>query len=253
MNDDKILARLFTIERFPIRYLVIPKCGCTFTKNLLWKLQYGEYYGNALRIHDRDQDFKRASDLGLNLLAVSQEDYAFTIIRNPVDRFLSLYNDKVVGDGHKNYVPLRRTLISKYSLKASPVTISDHQYNCEVLIEWLNSNLSQKIDLEPEAHWTPQSYRKNIIKQADLRLVLMNELNQNLSKLLAPLIPKIDDIIKLAERNSSKKEFEKQEVLNKALRQRINNVYSQDRRIYQALKAWSDPRAPKFSELGIKL
>ncbi|MEP3636152.1 MAG: sulfotransferase family 2 domain-containing protein [Paracoccaceae bacterium] len=232
MNEN-ISQSLFAIRRFPVRYLVIPKCACTYIKNVLWRLEEGENYKNPIRIHSADSQMLRASDLGITVKDVLEEEFAFAVLRNPVDRFYSLYADKVVGQGHKLYVPLRTVLATKYGLDVTTDTAEGHTRNCEILLEWLASNLKSEIDLTKDAHWTPQVYRKNILKGMNLKVLLVNDLDRQLSVLLSPLVPGIDQILTNLERNTSKKQFSRREVIVPSLRKKINTVFAQDRELFQ--------------------
>lgn len=232
MSQISITNRLFTIRQANVRYLVIPKCACTFVKNVLWRLEHSSGYSTPLRIHDADEKFLRVSDLGLTIEDIAKEDFAFTVIRNPVDRFFSLYTDKVIGEGHKNYVPLRAVLTTKYGLNIKPVTIEDHTRNCEILVSWIQRNLTDEIDLQKDAHWTPQSYRKNIIKSCRLKLLLVNDLKRHMKLLLHPIAPNISDLMQEVEENKSRRSFPKGAVLTTELRKKINSVYGEDRKLF---------------------
>lgn len=252
--QQKILERLFSLKKYPVRYLAIPKCGCTFVKNLFWQIDNQSAIANPLRIHDRDADFLRTSDLRLSLQDVRSEAHAFTIVRNPVDRFFSLYTDKVIGEGYKRFVPLRMILSEKYGLIVDPKDKAEHNRNCHILIEWIEQNLSSKVDIHPEAHWTPQMYRKNIFKSADLRMVLMKNMNQRLHRFLEPVVPQVGSILHKLERNRSTKRIKKLDVLDQKLRWKINKVYRRDRELFLALRnldaqSPSKLSVPRYSEI----
>jgi len=259
--DLLLTHRLFTLRRYPIRYLVIPKCGCTFVKNLLWRLEHGETHPNPLRIHDADPEFLRASDLDLGEVSIRQEEYAFTVLRNPIDRFFSLYTDKVIGDGYKTFVPLRDALC-EYGLNLQAETAKDHTRNCEVMADWLKDNLANGIDLEPEAHWTPQAYRLNVIRALDLKLMVSNQMNQQVEVLLSDLVPDLKESTSSLEMNRSRKPFEKGEIITQDLRKRVNSIYAEDRELFQkARDGWNSRKGranikaghykiPRYSEIA---
>ena len=237
---DKISRRLFVVDGLPIRYLVIPKCGCTYVKNVLWRLQHGQSHRAPIRVHDDDVQFTRASDLGLAPADISNEEYAFTVIRKPIDRFLSLYFDKVVGPGCMNYVPLAATLEAKRGLHIDPQSIEEHRKNIAILIDWLGDNMANDIDLPKEAHWTPQMYRKNIMKKCNLKLLLVEDLTIHLRFLLSGIVPEIDELLDISEKNESPKKAQKNSILTPELRNRINDVYSGDKKLYQCTRnAWN--------------
>lgn len=252
--------RLFTTHKVPLRYLVIPKCGCTFVKNLLWRLEHGADHAVPLRVHDDDSQFLRADALGLTEDVIRGEQHAFTVVRNPVDRFFSLYTDKVIGPGWKRYVPLRETLAKGYGLNPEASSVADHQANCEILIDWLARNLRDEVDLPKEAHWTPQSYREGLMRAFDLKLLVLNDVTAQLACLSRDIVPDIATTLSGLEANRSAKPVQKGAVLVPELRKKINAVYKQDRALFQAAKAaWEglDPATspgtdiPRYSSLRL--
>lgn len=243
--QDQQTNRLFTTRTVPLRYLVIPKCGCTFVKNLLWRLEHGADHARPIRVHDDDSRFVRADALGLRAADIRAEAHAFTVLRNPVDRFFSLYSDKVIGPGWRHYVPLREVLVTRYGLDPEAGTVAGHQANCEILIDWLARNLSEAVDLPHEAHWTPQSWRWPLIDRFDLHLLTLNGVETQLQALAGDLVPGLAHILAGLEANRSRRPVGKGEVLVPELRKRINAVYSDDRRRFRTVRdAWA-ARAPQ--------
>ena len=236
---DQETNRLFTTHRVPLRYLVIPKCGCTFIKNLLWRLEHGSDHDSPIRVHDDDGQFLRADALGLGAADIRAESHAFTVLRNPVDRFFSLYTDKVIGPGWQKYVPLRRVLAEGYGLDPEADSVAAHQANCEIMIDWLERNLADEIDLPKEAHWTPQSYRWRLMEKFDLKLLLLTGVEQQLTLLAGDLVPDLPALLAGLEPNRSRKPVPKGAVLVPELRKRINAVYAADRRLFNRVRdAW---------------
>lgn len=260
MRSAKLGKRLFAIESPRIYYLVIPKCGCTFVKNVLWFVANGEFYHSPMRIHDADDLFLRAPDVETDLDKVYRAPGAFTVLRNPIDRFLSLYFDKVIGNGRRDYVPLYDVLVKRRSLIPDPSSLRDHQYNLECMAEWILENLQTEVDLRPESHWTPQSYRANIMTEFDLGVVTVDDLTSGLELLFSGSIPSIRDVLDDAEMNKSSRCFRKGEIVTDAIRRIVNSAYSRDRALYRAARIqWRERRGsvdarhplPRFSELVI--
>lgn len=222
--------RLFSTHEYrDIQYLVIPKCGCTYVKNVLWRIDYHQAHENPLRIHDSDEDFPRADDHGFDAEAIRRNPYAFTVFRNPVDRFLSLYFDKIIGEGHKNFVPLRELLVQYYGVCPVPITLKGHKRNCMLLLDWIEMSLHGEAEIQANPHWTPQGWRMEIVKKFDLKILMLADLGEKLKMLLRPLVPNVDLLIDGIEKNSSKKPISRQELLDNELLERINEVYKHDR------------------------
>ena len=247
-NTTQNAQRLFSSRTFPIRYLVIPKCGCTFVKNLLWRLDNGSNNPDPKRIHDRDTNFARASDFGLTTEELRREEFNFVVLRNPVDRFLSLYFDKVVGAGYKHFVPLRKVLQENHGLNVAATTAAEHLANCKILIEWIDHNLQTVNELERDSHWTPQSYRFGLVKEFDLKLLLTSGLDAKLNLLLSGVVPNIEEALSSLERYSSGSGLTKDDILDKALRARINQVYRRDRDIYELTKDYWSKKSPATAQ-----
>lgn len=249
------MSRLFTSRKFPIHYLVIPKCGCTFIKNFLWTLENEGDHSNGLRIHDDDSRFMRASELDLSVDQIIKREHAFTVIRNPIDRFFSLYSDKVIGEGHKRFVPLRRVLAENHGLDVNAASVDAHRANCTILIDWLGRNLEEPQEIDNDSHWTPQVYRQNLMKIFRLKTLMLHKLDEQLPLLLSDIVPETKSIMQGKERNKTSAGVSRDDVLDKELRNKINEVYSGDRKLFnQTRKLWKerDPQSgaeiPRFGD-----
>lgn len=241
--------RLFsTHEHRDIQYLVIPKCGCTYVKNVLWRIDYGMAHHSPLRVHDNDDDFPRADDFDYTEEMIRRNPYAFTVFRNPADRFLSLYFDKVIGGGHQKFVPLRQILIDFYDVTPEPKTLKGHKRNCMILLDWIEMSLHREAEIPPDPHWTPQGWRMGIIKKYDLKVLMLERLDEKLKIFLRPLVPEIDRFVDGVEKNKSKKTVPRGELLDRELQKRISEIYHHDQwLVHRAWKYWSDNK-PEVSQ-----
>lgn len=244
------LDRLFSSYQYnDVFYLVIPKCGCTFVKNFLWKLDHqGDSHPNPKRVHDSDADFARASFFGHSRESVRLSNYAFTVLRNPVERFLSLYFDKVIGDGYRRFVPLRETLVRDFDLDPTASDVTGHRRNCVILIDWISENLKGNTTMVRDPHWTPLSWRYEIIKEFDLKLLLLHNLDRKMELLLQQRVPNVADYLKEVERYSSTRQVDRSVLIDSDLNMKISKVYESD--LWFAHKTWSlwDSRKPRRTE-----
>lgn len=244
------MESLLSCRALPIRYLVIPKCGCTFVKNLLWKLDHGESYANPPRIHERTRDFARVAQFNLTVDDVRAEEHCFVVLRNPIDRFLSLYFDKVAGEGYRKFVPLRAVLRENHGLDPAAQTPQDHLRNCHILIDWIEANLSGPNELGRDPHWTPQHFRMETIRAFDMKVLRLNGLDASLSMLLSDIVPDIGEILGHLERYTTNSKDMKDKVLDGAIRARINQVYKRDVENYEKLnEAWNSAAPQNGAEI----
>jgi hypothetical protein len=188
-----------------------------------------------LRVHDDDLAFLRASDLNLSPEQISKEKYAFTILRRPVDRFFSLYTDKIIGPGKNNFYPIAEVLETRRQLRSSPISIEDHRYNCHILIEWIAENLRTQIDMPTDPHWLPQSSHAHLIKMFNLHLLTTGDLTTQLATFLQPIVPDIAERLKMLEKNPSRPKIAATDVIDKALRRKVNDVYRADQINHRAV------------------
>lgn len=228
VSERKLTDRLFTIKRYPLRYLVIPKCGCTFVKNLMWSLESGSSHGSPLRIHDDDSRFLRASTLGLSVEAIGAEKYAFTVLRRPIDRFISLYTDKIIGKGRALFPPVAALLADRRGLDLAPVSIGDHQKNLAILVDWVEENIKEGSDLPRDAHWMPQMANEREIAQMKLHVLITSELKWQIPVFLGELVPGIRGYLDSVERNASRGGLMAHDLANSSLRRRIKQIYRKD-------------------------
>lgn len=97
MTASKMISgHFYCAESVKIAYLEIPKCACTSAKNLIAYFDNPDFVGTLepFSVHTQaDKIFKiiRAkNDPSLNSY------FKFTFVRDPVDRFISFYRDKIL-------------------------------------------------------------------------------------------------------------------------------------------------------------
>lgn len=249
--------RLFTTRTYSqVHYFPITKCGCTYVKNLFWKIDHGAQYDEPLRVHRGDSAFPRATDFGYTAETVRRMEHSFVILRDPVERFLSLYFDKVIGPGAQRFIPLRRVLAEGYGLDPQPRTLAGHRRNTLILADWIARNLSGPSELRRDPHWRPQAERMEVIRALDLKILPLERIGTALPLLLSPVIPGIADLLRGLERNSAPQPVSRADLATPDLRGAILDLYAEDARITGRLAqhwAGQEPASgadfPRFSTL----
>lgn len=104
---------MYKSEKFKILYFPVPKVGCTTTKRALNVAETGEEFDICIHKFNPTKQFKglRLKQLNLN------KYYKFAIVRDPVERFVSIYNGRILDkkDHLKNKV-----LLNKFDLPRQP-------------------------------------------------------------------------------------------------------------------------------------
>ncbi len=206
---------------------VILKCGCTYIKNLLWHLDHNTAHPRGNWVHRAKDDLPRST--GQSADDIRANPYAFVVVRDPVDRFVSLYFDKVmrerkVGDGR-----LRRVLLEARAIDPAARNVAAHRQNCLATIDWIGRNLSGKTAQATNLHWTRQVTILRQIAALQPKVLTLNSLNPQLRYLLSAHIPDIarhQDGAKW--RNRSPRPVAQEDLCDPELTAAIHKVYTRD-------------------------
>ncbi len=231
---------LISTRTLPIRNLPILKCGATRVRNLMYLLDHGHPYAQPRKIHGQHDAFPKASDFGLTHTGIAAQEHAFVVMRHPTRRFLSLYFDKVMGDGTGRFKRMNQLLDKSKGFTRSPQTPLDHLKNCIALADVLEHSMQDTDYLPPNGHWAMQTLRLGVIKDCRLKVLLLENLDAQLGALLRDIVPDIDDhLSQLQGRNQSVKPVDPQELIIPALIDRIAEIYPRDQMLYeQAVDLW---------------
>jgi len=234
----------FTTQTYPIFYMQITKCGCTYLRNLIYHLDHGTAHPAGSKVHNFNHDFAKADLIPVQTLVNSA--YLFTVVRDPVDRFLSLYFDKIADITNEKDAAMRRRVGRKAGLDlTADMDLAAHRRNALLTINWFGRNLERGTKGRVNPHWQRQQERLGRAAGLAPRLLTLEGLPWQLPALLQPIIPDIGDQMSAVRvRNASKKPFSRAEMATPELVETIHQVYAQDLETYQqARKAWGD--APK--------
>lgn len=249
--------RFLTTRRYPIYYMPITKCGSTYMKNLMYVLDHDAVHPAASSIHDHPGDLSRADKTPAWM--IRRSGLAFSILRDPVRRFFSLYFDKIYGEGPQNFPELREEIAEDCGLDLTPgLDVAAHRANCFRLIGWIDDNLAGDTDLEINPHWRPQSVRVGAVAHLKIGFLTTDGLDRQLADYLGDAIPDIEDKMALVSaRNETRYPVDPEEVATPELTEEINAVYADDLAHYRRVSRYWRRRlaapAPSVAPTGDKI
>ncbi len=227
--------RVITSGDYPINYVPTLKVGCTYVKNLFYYLEHGELYPKPNKIHDSHVS-SRAEIYPPN----PNNDFRFTIVRDPIDRVLSLYFDKVIGTGPQTFPWISKQLSEKREFVFSPKTLGDHRTNINALIGYLRLRINKFPPGQLNPHWRPQIQVAKKVKDYGFDTLLLERLDDQLLQLMAGKIPDLKSAMDAVKsRNESVWTISKEEVMTANLREQIEKLYADDLILYHlARERW---------------
>ncbi|MEL6680056.1 MAG: sulfotransferase family 2 domain-containing protein, partial [Pseudomonadota bacterium] len=230
----------YTTRNFPIYYLAITKCGCTYLKNLFHALDHGVPHPDGVFVHETESGLTKATDIAPE--TIQRSPYAFAVLREPGARFLSFYFDKIYGEGPQNFPEIRAHLSRTIGLDLTPdLSVSGHRDNCLRLIDWVTRNLKGETDRPKNYHWRPQAARLRRARGYPVTCLTLPGLDWQLPQLLAPVIPDLRArMAAVHARNSAPRPVPMAELRTPELDARIAETYAADAHLYaRAQAAWA--------------
>ncbi len=235
---------MIRLRRADVYYLHIAKSGSTYLKNLFYYLDHGRMHPDGESIHGTPELLRATPE---EFEAIRNSRHAFAVIRDPVARFLSLYFDKIYGEGPRNFPDLRDYFTQKVGLDLSrDLDLAGHRRNCRLLIDWIGENLAGNTDQPVNFHWRRQARRLKRVEPLQLELLTLDGLDWQLPLLLEDTLPDIREAMAAVRaRNQSTAPVDKNAVPDADLLARINEVYAADRRLYDRAQArWARVAGP---------
>lgn len=140
----------------PLAYVLNPKAACTLAMNFVFFANHGYRYFDPIQIHyaraallriDGPKTDTRILD-AFHLLAPE----SFSVVRDPLDRFVSGFLSKVFSEDDPVYRPYRDILTSLHDIDLSPE--ADPKRSCLAFARWLASQSDLgAIDPHFRAQW----------------------------------------------------------------------------------------------------
>lgn len=193
--------------------------------------------------------------MGLSAAELLNEGKTFTVIRNPVHRFYSLYRNIFCVSGDASLVLLRHLLCEECGFDTSAASAEEHAVNCDVLLRWIETDLDGQQTVNPI--WRPQDAWSRIMLEFNSRLLLFDELEKQL-----PFLIDREDFERCFYEEFSPLAGQsnfcpRDAVLSLELKARIRDLYPWDTHLfYTTIKLWKNvkigehrsERAPRFED-----
>jgi len=231
---------LYTVSGTDLYYRKIAKCGCTTVLNLLHFFNTGLSHIDPLLVHQNQSGQLHADHATLQ--GITNSNHAFVVIRDPIQRFLSLYFDKIYPSNPYNQSHLSSFFVRRGIIEPNVGTnIERHRENCIASAHWIKRNLAHQTVRPTNAHWRPQHYRLNQISRYNFHVLQLEDLHFQLSEVLKSCLPNIQSILRQTKpQNISPKPVDCKKIINKTLTAVILDIYKQDSLIYDEVQTYWD-------------
>ena len=244
MNEPRL--QVVSARNHPFNFVISLKVGSTFLRNLVYYLDHGTPYSQVERDFPKDL-LKR--ELTREELA---RGVSFFVVRDPVDRFFSLYFDKAIGSEEARFPWLREVLIKNRVFHEGPDwTIAQHRENCDSLLAYVSLRVRGKLKNPINHHWSKQIIRLENAIKFGLKPLLLEDLENQLLTIADGRIDGLEEAINsVTTRNRSPRPVQKEDILTPELQLKIDSLYAEDTQLYELVKAgWSLLGRPPEIEL----
>lgn len=239
-GEDADELRMISAGDLPFYYVATPKVGCTYLKNLLYILEHGEAYSDPSCIHGSGA----GSKVDLDATALT-DTINFYVVRDPVERFFSLYFDKVVGDGPQVFPWIAKRLADKREFDVKADSVDAHRINIGSLLSYLELRFNKSAASVLNPHWRPQSETAKRVAGFGLRALLLENLDAQLLEIAGDRVPNLQASMDMVPvRNVATRPFAAADILTPEIAARIEALYADDRKLYEQVKQeWADGAA----------
>ena len=142
----------------PIVYLNVPKSGCTTIKNILQRLDSGEFLADPLTIHSRSDLLLRAAREPDAISERLGRDVVFTFVRHPMRRSYSCFNEKIHFQGKYSFGRARTAIERNYGARFSDIpSLEQHRANFKCFLRFAWDSFRGTNGWRRDPHWCPQS------------------------------------------------------------------------------------------------
>ena len=230
----------------PLNCLITLKVGSTFLRNLVYVLDHGEPYTEI------ERDFPRELHSRTLTRAQLAEQVSFFVVRDPIERFFSLYFDKAIGGADSRFPWVVDVLKKNRVFHDAPdLTIDQHRENCMSLLGYVSVRLRGKDKQPVNPHWNKQikSVERGI--RFGLPALMLEDLDAQILRIADGRIEGLEETIaKVQTRNRSARPIEAEDIITPEIYAKISKLYAEDIQLYDLVKtSWELNGKPPEIEL----
>jgi hypothetical protein len=216
----------------PLNCVMSLKAGSTFLRNLIWVLDHGKPYSAEPRSFPEQLPSREMTREEL------AAEVSFFVLRDPVERFFSLYFDKAIGPDATRFGWIAETLKANRVFHDAPdLSVAQHRENCHALTLYIKARLRGHAKGPINPHWSPQTTRMRGALRFGLQPLLLEKLEPQLLQIAGGRIPTLAAALDMVKnRNRTKRVVSAEDILTPALYADIAALYPEDIELYDLVK-----------------
>jgi hypothetical protein len=174
LYQSQELPIIFFGPHRPLSYVLNPKAACTLALHFLYYVNHNYRYFDLARIHFSTIALHRLQGMELDARLLNTfyrlSPERFSMVRDPLRRFVSVFRDKIFVGVDSAYIEFRDVLTSNHGIDLSPE--ADPAQSCLAFARWLGGIKDQK-SIDP--HFRPQHLNLAIGSRFTLDTILRLE------------------------------------------------------------------------------
>ena len=227
------LPLMFFGQQKPLAYVVNPKAASTTSHNFIFYLNHGYRYFDGSRLWHSDLATLRLGGTEMRpdvldlFLALNPERYS--LVRDPLSRFISAFLSKVFSIEDPSYHALRDGLTSLCEIDLSPE--ADPAQSCLAFARWV---ATQENPQDLDAHFRPQHFNLAIGSRFSLDTVLRLEDEDALHAFFAKWIGEEKARWFLSLRFNQQTRYKVSDCMSDELANLVRQIYVKDYELFYA-------------------
>lgn len=215
----------------PIAYVINPKVASTLTQNFIFYVNHGYRYFDPFQIYHSPFALLGLDDSELNpetlnlYLRLAPE--TFTIVRDPLRRFISAFISKVFTKADPVYHRFCDLLTSLHGIDLSPE--ADPKQSCLAFAEWIAAQPNQR---QVDRHFRPQHFNLAIGSRFTIDKIIRVEEQAALHAYYAKWVGEEKAKWFLSLRYNEQTQYKADDFMSDELVELVRKVYAKDYELF---------------------